>query len=68
MRTSSGFHLEWMQMSSIKVLKIASKQTVAARVTLCVVLPFHAGSWRHTKPAAPVALPNPPAVFLSPDI
>ena len=39
-----------MQMSSIKVLKIASKQTVAARVTLCVVLP------------------NPPAVFLSPDI
>lgn len=49
-----------MQMSSIKVLKIASKQTMATRVTLCVVLPFHAGSWRHTKPAAPVALPNPP--------
>lgn len=29
-----GIHLEWMQMSSIKALEIASKQTTAARVAL----------------------------------
>lgn len=45
-----------------------SLQAMAARVILCVVLPFQAGSWQHTKPAAPVALPSSPAVFLSPDI
>lgn len=63
MRVSSGFHLEWMQASSVQVLKTASKQTTAVRVTLFGAVPplvAHAAcrGWLELCPSSPAVFPG----------